>query len=171
MKKGFYPFLLIMLITSVLIGCKESEPKPSSPPTLTGGMSQDEVRAILGKPNGSMTINNETTLLYGGIQLKFMDDHLVPLSEDVKNQVDQRIAGNQPEQNVTAPAPKKRSIMSAVKPAPTKKPPPGKVTHPLAIKGKKAMYDAARASYMRECAVTGNSASDFPSFEEWLDEN
>jgi hypothetical protein len=153
--------VLIMLFSTLLLGCKESplsfakEPRPS----LEGGMSQAQVIAVLGEPNGTMSMNGEAVLLYQGTMLKFKGDHLVPLSADVKARVDQMIAG-ETDLDPTPP-PKKKAIYSVKNPAPPK------ITHKVAVAGLRSIYDAERAAYVRTCQVTGDSPNDFPSYEEW----
>lgn len=186
--------LIVMIFISTLVGCLEQEDVEQPPTELLAQMSPDDVSALLGPSSGHMTVNGETTRLYGGIALKFVDNKLILPAEDLLARANQRILARM----VEPPKPKNKweEIWFMVKekiPMLDKKPPaktvkkeaapapetvvdeelpPTKPMQPaLATQGKRAMYDAARSSYIRACEAAGDSPDDFPSFEDWSAEN
>ena len=55
--------------------------------SLEEGQTEEEVRALLGKPSGVMTVGNKRTLLYSGEPIEFIDGKLSKSSTDIKQRI------------------------------------------------------------------------------------
>lgn len=69
-------------------------PPVEKAPVLSAGQMEDEVRALLGKPSGVMSVGTRTTLIYNGDMITFQEGKLVEPSQEILDRMNALAAKN-----------------------------------------------------------------------------
>jgi thiol-disulfide isomerase/thioredoxin len=91
--------------------------------SLEMGQTEEEVRALLGAPDGVMSSGNQTTLLYSGLSLNFTDGELTQSIANVSSRIEQvraekkAAASSKPSSSLVAQVKKTSSQLSGKLPA------------------------------------------------------
>ena len=98
--KHSIPKVIVKLsaLAILLCGCDKHSPQqePAQPeqvvaipesPVFFLGQNIDDVQRLLGEPNGTITVSNQTILLYGREELKFLDGRWINPQSDIRERI------------------------------------------------------------------------------------